>query len=164
METKITEKEQTARQPITPAEPNQQIQTAQQPMPPAANGTLAVNSAGTVFCKFCGGRIPAEAVVCTLCGRQVEQLQSAQPVQPQVVINNSNSNTNTNTVYMPMGRPKNKWVALALCFFLGVFGAHRFYEGKIGTGIIWFLTAGFFGIGAFIDFLRILFKPNPYYV
>ena len=26
------------------------------------------------YCKYCGGRIPAAAVVCTLCGQQVEQL------------------------------------------------------------------------------------------
>jgi TM2 domain-containing membrane protein YozV len=26
-------------------------------------------------------------------------------------------------------------VALLLCFFLGVFGVHRFYAGKIGSGV-----------------------------
>ncbi len=31
-------------------------------------------------------------------------------------------------------------------------------------GIICILTAGLFGIGLFIDFFAILFKPNPYYV
>ena len=59
---------------------------------------------------------------------------------------------------------KNKWVALLLCFFLGGLGAHRFYEGKVGTGILWLCTAGLFGVGWVIDFLILLFKPNPYYV
>ncbi|MBR4791089.1 MAG: TM2 domain-containing protein [Treponema sp.] len=65
---------------------------------------------------------------------------------------------------MAGGRMKNKWVALLLCFFLGGLGAHRFYEGKVGTGILWLCTAGLFGVGWVIDFLILLFKPNPYYV
>ena len=44
---------------------------------------------------------------------------------------------------------------LALCF--GVFGAHRFYAGKIGTGWAQVLTIGGLGIWCFIDFLIILF-------
>lgn len=51
---------------------------------------------------------------------------------------------------------KSKVVAALLCFFLGCFGIHRFYVGKVGTGILWFLTAGWFGIGALVDFVVIL--------
>jgi TM2 domain-containing membrane protein YozV len=47
-------------------------------------------------------------------------------------------------------------VCLILCFFLGVFGAHRFYVGKIGTGIATLLTLGVFGIWPLIDLLMIL--------
>lgn len=53
---------------------------------------------------------------------------------------------------------KNKWVALLLCALFGVFGVHRFYEGKIGTGILYLLTLGFFGLGVLIDFFKILFR------
>lgn len=59
---------------------------------------------------------------------------------------------------------KNKWVSLLLCFFLGCLGIHRFYEGKIGTGILWLLTGGLCGIGAIVDFIILIFKPNPYSV
>ncbi|MCI9038975.1 MAG: TM2 domain-containing protein [Clostridia bacterium] len=59
---------------------------------------------------------------------------------------------------------KNKWIALLLCFFFGVIGVHKFYEGKILLGIVYIFTGGLFGIGVLIDFISLLFKPNPYYV
>ncbi len=117
------------------------------------------------FCKYCGGKIPSDAVICTLCGRQVEMVASAQASQPNIVINNSNQNTNTNVNGSPAAsRARSKWTALALCFFLGFVGTHKFYKGKTGMGILYLLTVGLCGIGVLIDFLSLLFKPNPYYV
>ena len=50
---------------------------------------------------------------------------------------------------------KSKVVALLLCIFLGGLGIHRFYVGKIGTGILWFFTGGLFGIGTIVDIIMI---------
>jgi len=50
---------------------------------------------------------------------------------------------------------KNKITALLLCIFLGGLGIHRFYVGKIGTGIVWLLTGGVFGIGWIVDIVLI---------
>lgn len=43
-----------------------------------------------------------------------------------------------------------------LCFFLGVLGVHRFYVGKVGTGIIQLLTFGGLGIWALVDLVMII--------
>jgi len=52
--------------------------------------------------------------------------------------------------------PKGRLVAVLLCFFFGIIGVHRFYVGKIGTGIIQILTLGGLGIWVLIDFIMIL--------
>ena len=121
------------------------------------------------FCKYCGQKIAADAVLCVHCGRQVETLAGAQAGQPNIVINNTSTNTNANTnvnvaAAGALKKEKNKWVAVLLCFFLGAIGAHKFYEGKIGMGILYIFTIGLFGIGVLVDFIVLLCKPNPYYV
>ena len=131
-----------------------------------ASGTGEQPTAPTKFCKHCGQRIAEVAVVCPHCGGQVEMLkQESSPAQPNIVINNTNTNTNRNyNAAGVMGKPKDKWVAFLLCLFLGGIGAHKFYEGKIGMGILYLFTCGLFGIGWLIDCIRLLLKPNPYYV
>lgn len=52
--------------------------------------------------------------------------------------------------------PKSQLVCLLLCVFLGLLGIHRFYVGKAGTGFIWLVTGGCFGIGWIIDIIMIL--------
>lgn len=51
---------------------------------------------------------------------------------------------------------KSRLIDLLLCIFLGAIGAHSFYEGKIGTGILYLFTVGLFGIGTLVDFIMII--------
>lgn len=121
------------------------------------------NSNVTKFCEHCGSVIAKDAVICPACGCQVGSFQQVQQYQQPIIINNNNV-SNANAPIVAPGKQKDKWVAFFLCLLLGEFGAHRFYEGKTGSAILYLFTFGLFGIGAFVDLIRILCKPNPYYV
>ena len=94
-----------------------------------------------MFCQNCGKEIYDGAVVCTFCGCATK-----------------NAYANQNNVNASNGDYSEKdWlVTLLLCLFLGGIGIHRFYAGKTGTGILWLLTLGCFGIGTLIDLIMIL--------
>ena len=122
-------------QPQTP--PQSSAQNYQQPIHPHVNPALQ-----QPFAPNQAGGYPPQPYP-----------QTPQQAQPQVVIvNQSVPNVNV----MPGVSRKSKLVALLLCLFLGPFGAHKFYVGKIGTGILYLFTVGFFGIGWIIDFFVIL--------
>lgn len=115
------------------------------------------------ICPMCGA--PMEKNVCEYCGYEQEipkqetyTYAASHGVnqnfsQPNVVINNQ-------TVYGSYTSEtvsgKSKVIAFILCFFLGPFGAHQFYVGKTGWGIVYFFTAGLFGIGCLVDLILIL--------
>jgi TM2 domain len=86
------------------------------------------------FCRSCGRLISKEALACPFCGAPA----SDRPPSGS-------------------GRysDKSRLVALLLCFLIGVFGVHRFYVGKIGTGLLQIFTLGGLGIWALVDFVLI---------
>ncbi len=88
-----------------------------------------------VYCKGCGKQIHESAVSCPGCGA----VQINQPPQMQVSASD-----------------KRILPAFLLCFFLGIFGAHRFYAGKIGSGVAQLLTVGGLGIWALVDLIMIV--------
>lgn len=87
-------------------------------------------------------------------------------VYRQPVSNNtytSNKENITNNYYIGhQGKAVNKIAYALLAFFLGGIGAHKFYAGKIGTGILYLIFAWTFipSIIAFIEFIIALTKPS----
>ena len=62
---------------------------------------------------------------------------------------------NYQTYRDPAVSPKDRVVALLLCFFLGLWGAHHFYVGRVGKGILYIFTFGIFGIGILVDLIKL---------
>jgi hypothetical protein len=52
--------------------------------------------------------------------------------------------------------PHSRLAALLLCWPLGLFGVHRFYVGKVGTGLLQLITVGGFQLWTLVDFVLIL--------
>lgn len=88
------------------------------------------------YCQECGEVINIKAEICPKCGVR----QAASPLKT-----------------FEQQESENKWlITLLLCWFVGVFGVHRFYTGHTGIGIIQLLTLGGCGIWVLIDFIVII--------
>ena len=93
-----------------------------------------------MFCPSCGAEILENVNFCPKCGAK-------QPGAEEIKTKNTNESD------------RSRLVACLLAFFLGGLGVHRFYAGKIGSGICQILLTCCFGLGciwAFIDFILIV--------
>lgn len=92
---------------------------------------------GMLYCRHCGAQIVREAFVCVHCGVKVGGMLG--PIEQSLF----------------PAHGKSWLIALALCGCFGALGLHRFYVGKIGTGILQLVTFGGLGIWWLIDLILI---------
>ena len=111
-------------------------------------------------CEYCGNPIliKSQSVSTT---SAIPPQQYYQPQQmPQQHVMYVNMQQTDGAIYQNQSRKlntKKRGVAILLCLLLGFFGAHMFYVGRIGMGILYLFTCGLFFFGVIIDFLLILF-------
>ena len=116
---------------------------------------------GKPFCSECLVEVKGRMYCKADLGNVLDEAKQSSASQPTINITNTNNNENVNTnANVGLGLPprKSKTVALIMCIlgFFGVAGIHRMYVGKVGSGVLHFLTAGFCGIGTIIDLIAIL--------
>lgn len=104
--------------------------------------------------------MPDEAFKCAVCGTNQNTEQKSQ--QPNIVINNVVQQSNVQPVAVAAGKKCKKSVALPMAIFGGWFGLHKFYEGKVGMGVLYMFTFGLWAIGWLIDIINIATKPSEY--
>jgi TM2 domain-containing membrane protein YozV len=97
---------------------------------PNQSATERKLEANQQFCRSCGRVISNLAQACPFCGALTRDVPKN-------------------------ASDKSRLAALLLCFFVGVLGIHRFYVGKIGTGLLELFTIGGLGIWALVDFILI---------
>lgn len=118
-------------------------------------------SSNMKFCRECGKEVMEKAVICTGCGCETGfKNMSEGSATGGININIQNEANN-----FGKAGTKNKWVAFFLCLFLGGFGGHKFYEGKVGMGIAYILFSWTFipSVIAFFEMIGYAMKSETEY-
>ncbi|MCE5342908.1 MAG: TM2 domain-containing protein [Eubacteriales bacterium] len=107
------------------------------------------------YCAYCKTHIFDSNRKCPNCG-STHFVADEKPPEQQVVYVEKPV---YHAVYVEQPAPaqsNSRWLtALLLCVFGGALGLHRFYVGKIGTGLLYLFTGGGYGLGWLIDLIAI---------
>lgn len=141
------------------------------------NGTLSICKVENAdaymdmkICPYCGANVSKSLPYCTgcgevfyenckrSCGNNVYQSQGnmcQESYNEPVQASQTHITANDIELFRRLKEKKNKQTVFFLCLFFGLFGIHKFYEGKIGVGLLYLFTFGLFGIGWIRDLIEI---------
>lgn len=107
-------------------------------------------------CKNCGStsakKIDDSTYRCNYCGNEEKIIVKQKEKEEIPEEKQENIFQKTAEKFNSMEKGKQKTLVMfILCLLVGIFGVHKFIEGKILAGIIYFFTGGFFVIGWLID-------------
>lgn len=107
-----------------------------------------------IICSNCGAQINGTVNFCPNCGNQIPVQNTVSVTQVSVPAETPPQNIS----------PKSRLAALLLGIFLGRFGVHNFYLGRIGRGIaqVGMFLSGF--ICYFITVFTLAVRTNKYLV
>lgn len=116
-------------------------------------------------CPNCGAPCGGDDRFCSYCGDPLASASGASSEKQEIHIHYHQESrpepqVRVEHIYEPSYErrsSRSRTIALLLCFFLGIFGVHKFYLGRIGMGILYILTYGFFGIGWLVDMCVLIF-------
>lgn len=124
---------------------------------------MSLDDAETIECPFCAERINRRAKKCRHCSEMIDpalrEIENLKNKGSNFVISNNvaaTSNSNNSDERYTGNRTKNS--ALLWCFFLGGLGAHKFYLGKPGWGILYLVFFWTFipAAIAFVEFILLI--------
>lgn len=138
---------------VSPAQPRSFPAPVAAPMPFAPSPVVPVAAAVAPVAQYAPAPVAPVAAAAIAPAPQPAPAPAA-AAQPQI---NVVVQQNQQMIAGPSIRRRSIGAAYGLwfCCCFGFFGMHRLYCGKVGSGIVWFLTAGLFGVGQFVDLFLI---------
>lgn len=106
-------------------------------------------------CEYCGAPLLKSTKICPYCKQVNDEYEEKPLVKLKETLYKEKEDNNASNKKSLLAK---KIISLILCITLGYFGVHKFFEGKIGMGMLYILTCGFFGIGVIIDSIMYIFS------